>query len=348
MRVLYVALTRSKEKLIIIGTQKKAEEELNTKQELLDSTSKGKEKINLGLVKKYKTYLDWIELMYLWTDKPNLIDTKIHYKSEFIQDALEEKKETTEILQQIIEEKMKNTQMKADIDILNWKYPNIKATIIPSKSTVTEVKNIAKEEQMENTPNILEELKIEKKVELKMPQFLTEEAKLSGAQKGTTIHLVLQKLDFNKNYNKKDIEELIQQLKAKNLITEQEIENIDIQKLINFTNSELYKEISTAKEVYKEAPFYIGIPAKEIYGGEIEEEILVQGIIDLYYKDKEGRWVLVDYKTDYVLNNNENVLIQKYKKQLEIYKKAIEEGRNEEVHKMYIYSTHLSKAIEII
>ena len=79
-----------------------------------------------------------------------------------------------------------------------------------------------------------------------------------------------------------------------------------------------------------------------------QENILVQGIIDLYYIDNSENIVLVDYKTDYVKNNDKNYLIQKYKKQLELYKKALEEALNKKVYKMYIYSTYLDREIEII
>ena len=93
-------------------------------------------------------------------------------------------------------------------------------------------------------------------------------------------------------------------------------------------------------------PFYINISASKIYDIEIEENILVQGIIDLFYINKNDELVLVDYKTDYVQNENE--LIEKYKIQLEIYKTALEEALNKEVDKIYIYSTYLDKSIIII
>ena len=76
---------------------------------------------------------------------------------------------------------------------------------------------------------------------------------------------------------------------------------------------------------------------------ELEENILVQGIIDLYYINKNNELVLVDYKTDFVQNENE--LIEKYKVQLELYKTALEEALQRKVDKVYIYSTQLEKNI---
>ena len=100
-----------------------------------------------------------------------------------------------------------------------------------------------------------------------------------------------------------------------------------------------------AKEVQREKPFYISIPAKEIYDKELEEDILVQGIIDLYYINSDGELVLVDFKTDYVEDRNENVLIYKYKEQLDLYKRALEQALGRDVNRVYIYSTYLENEI---
>ena len=112
------------------------------------------------------------------------------------------------------------------------------------------------------------------------------------------------------------------------------------------STSKIWNELKEAKEIYREKPFYINIPAREIYNEEIEDSILVQGIIDLYYIDKSDNLILVDYKTDYVQNENE--LINKYKEQLKLYKKALELSYNKKVSKIYIYSTSLEQSIDII
>ena len=78
---------------------------------------------------------------------------------------------------------------------------------------------------------------------------------------------------------------------------------------------------------------------------EIEDTILVQGIIDLYFIDKDDKLVLVDYKTDYVPEKNEQYLIEKYERQLKLYSRAIEEALNRKVNEIYIYSTYLDREI---
>ena len=131
-------------------------------------------------------------------------------------------------------------------------------------------------------------------------------------------------------------------MKEQNIISEEELKNININILYNYTKSDLWNELKSAKEIHKETPFYINIPAKEIYEEADEsEKILVQGVIDLYYIDKNDNLILVDYKTDYVPNGDIKVLEEKYKVQLELYKKALEEATRKKVTRAMIWSLNI-------
>ena len=182
------------------------------------------------------------------------------------------------------------------------------------------------------------------------PKFLKEdkEDKLTNAEKGTLVHLCMQHLNEKVEYNLEKIKELVEELERKEIITSKEKENINLYKILEFTKSNIWKEMKKAKKVYKERPFFINIPAKEIYKEEIEEKILIQGIIDLYYINENDEIILVDYKTDYVERGKEQELIEKYKKQLELYCKAIEEANKKQVSRIYIYSVYLGREIEYI
>ena len=157
----------------------------------------------------------------------------------------------------------------------------------------------------------------------------------------------MKKLDEKQDYSLEKVEQLINNLETKNIITKKEAEAIDPLAILEFTKTFIWQEMKQAKSVQREKPFYINIPANEIYDqGAEDEKVLVQGIIDLYYQTKEGEYVLVDYKTDYVEKGNEQELIDKYKIQIELYKKALEEALKTKVDKCYIYSTILG-GIEI-
>lgn len=338
MRILYVALTRAKEKLIIVGRQKDVNKKMSEKQKLLEIYSTiDDNKINPYLLQKYKTYLDWLELIYLKegvANTKNLFTVNINKKEKT---SVKIENEVEDISKKIIEESNKNNdeQEKEKIkEILNWQYKHQSIEGIPTKTSVSKLKE-KKEQEIQITQE---------------PKFINEEAKtkLTGAQKGTLIHLCLQKMKETEEYNLEKITELIEELKDKEIITEIEVQNIDKEKLLEYTNSQLWTELKQAKEIHKEHPFYINIKASRIYNQinkEDDEDILVQGVIDLFFIDKDDKLILVDYKTDYVQNENE--LVEEYKGQLDLYKEALEQSLNKKVDKMCIYSVYLNKLIEI-
>lgn len=338
MRILYVALTRAKEKLIIVGRQKDVNRKMSEKQKLLEIYSTiDDNKINPYLLQKYKTYLDWLELIYLKegvANTKNLFTVNINKREKT---SVKIENEVEDISKKIIEESNKNNdeQEKEKIkEILNWQYKHQSIEGIPTKTSVSKLK-----EKREQEVQITQE-----------PKFINEDAKtkLTGAQKGTLIHLCLQKMKETEEYNLEKITELIEELKDKEIITEIEAQNIDKEKLLEYTNSQLWTELKQAKEIHKEHPFYINIKASRIYNQinkEDDEEILVQGVIDLFFIDKDDKLILVDYKTDYVQNENE--LVERYKGQLDLYKEALEQSLDKKVDKMCIYSVYLNKLIEI-
>ena len=139
----------------------------------------------------------------------------------------------------------------------------------------------------------------------------------------------------------------MQNLQLKQIITEKEADAINPYKILEFTKSDIWNELKKAKEIYQEKPFYINVPAKDIYEQNIEESVLVQGIIDLYYIDKNDKLVLLDYKTDYVENGKEDELVKKYKRQLDLYKVALEDALHRNVDRVCIYSVYLGRKISV-
>ena len=131
----------------------------------------------------------------------------------------------------------------------------------------------------------------------------------------------------------------------KNIITLKEMQAINPFKILQFTKSKIWQQMKTATKIYREKPFYIEVEVNKINSNNNLDKVLVQGIIDLYYITKDDELVLVDYKTDYVQNEEE--LISKYKVQLDLYKVALEQALQRKVDKIYIYSVYLNKEIDI-
>lgn len=339
MRILYVALTRAKEKLIITGLSKDFEKDYKIKEEILEMYEE--KAINPSILKSYKSYLDWIELVYLKNKKlsKNIIDLKVLAKEDFIKKINTERKiedDKNSIVDKIEKE---NVKLK---ELLEWKYENIEASQIPAKISVSKIKQIENEKSEVFLNN-----KIEYNTEnLQKPNFLKGNLKITNAEVGTLMHMCIQKMDEKQEYTAEKLKNEIKKLIQNKIITEKQAEKININKLLAYTKSDLFKNLKKAKKIYKEQPFYMYVPAKEVYDVSVNENIVVQGVIDLYYIDENDNIILVDYKTDYV-KNNEQELVEKYKKQLLSYKKAIEYALKRKVYKVYIYSIYLEKNIEI-
>lgn len=357
MRILYVALTRAKEKLIITGIKKDYEKEIEKMITQVERYKKSGTKINPILVKKYKKYLDWILLVYLYEkgDIENIIDLYIIGKKDAKKTFKTIEKQEIDISKKL-EKKYEYNQIEKIEKELNYQYKDLIATKIPTKTSVTKIKQMELENRIHaknEGENVIDLLDIEnnhkQEVTFDIPKFLKadEKEKLTGAQKGTLLHLCMQKLDTTQEYTKEKIQKFVQDLAFKEIISPIEADNININAILKFTKSNIWKELQTAKEIYKEKPFYINIDAKDIYHEKTEEKILVQGIIDLYYINQYDELILLDYKTDFVQNGKETELIDKYKKQLDLYKNALEEALKRKVSKTYIYSTYLGKEIYV-
>ena len=397
MRVLYVALTRAKEKLIIVGCDKKAKENIEKISSQIQSyyPVEKPEKINPSLVEKYIRYLDWIELVLEFSEgfkEQNVkfeIVNKEDLKGEEKEETIKEKTLLDEDLNKYNEEKYKEVDK-----LLTWRYPKETSEDIPGKTSVTALKDqamrinkdgeleiisenlneneelkLSSEKLNKDQEMKLESKKINKDKELKLEseninkyatsvninndsskednktgkinntnnntkikKFILDEKEenLKANEKGSLIHLVMQKIE---NCN---IEETIEKL----TVTEKEKKFLLENKRIfeSYLKSDLFKELQEAREIHKEEAFYMNVKYKE-------SDVLVQGVIDLYYINKENELVLVDYKTD--RNINEAILKERYKNQLLMYKTALEKSLKRKVDKTYIYSTELNKEVKI-
>ena len=339
MRVLYVALTRAKEKLIITGIEKDLQKSIESKEkELQIYETEDNAKINPKILESYKSYLDWIELVYLKNKIKNsdIFEFNVVSKAEILSQNAETEIERKDILKDIANKKNSKENLEKIKNILEWEYKYKDSTEMPSELSVSKIKELSKGKTAEKIG-----------ITLKKPNFLIEKTELTPAEKGTIMHLCLQKLNYKEDYNLEKLKNMVNNLVKQEIILPKEAESVNYNKILAFLRSNIWKEMQTAKVVEQEKAFYLNLKANEIYQNNAEDEILVQGIIDLYYITNNDELVLVDYKTDYVENNNEQSLKDKYNIQLEIYKKALEESLNRKVDKVYIYSTWVNKEIEI-
>ena len=393
MRVLYVALTRAKEKLIITGLVKDSNKEFENIEKQVERYNENNEKINYILLKKCKRYIDWILLVYKYEEESikNIATLNTYNKKELLKSFKTIENDKIDVVKELEKHEKDNNQINKIDNILNYQYKHLLSTIMPTKTSVTKIKemengnfsifddisiidgdfdnddilvSLRNEKIQESSDNDKEAENREEEIQnfsnskkeniFKKPKFLNDnkEEKLSSAKKGTIVHLCMQNLDVNIDYDLNKVNDLIKDLLNKNIITKLEADSINPYKILEFTKTDIWQDLKQAKEIYREKPFYINIPIKDILKSDTldlnsikDESILVQGIIDLYYISKNDELVLLDYKTDYVEKGKENLLLDKYKKQLEIYKDALESALDRKVDKTFIYSVYLGKCI---
>ena len=352
-RILYVALTRAKEKLYITGKSKDFTKYVQDKNKVLEMYESENIKLDAKLMKKANSYLDWLMYVYLFNQGrtitlkgesyklSDIITLNVSNKKDLLKalakEEVVEQIDLKEKIEQILKNKSDEENKKSEQalkELLEWKYDYIVDTTLPTKSSVTKIKQekIKLEEMLKGIES--EEVEYKKSY---TPKFMQEDKKISSAEKGTLVHLCIQRLDERKDYELKDIQNMILNLVEKEIITQNEADAIDVNLIYQYTKSQLFEELRKAKEVHKEQPFYINIPAKDVVSEaeNSKKNILVQGIIDLYYIDKNDNLVLIDFKTDYISNepNAKEKILDKYKVQLEIYKTALEQALNRKTSK---------------
>ncbi len=323
MRILYVALTRAREKLIVTALVPDLEK----------AYMKYTEKLTAYKIEKASCFMDWIGLATI--EKVPSWTVKQYSYQEVLQLETRE-----EVLCEKVDALAKEERNVAHVaNQMNWVYPYRLATGIPSKISISELKRMASKEEgqveEQNQFSLIEK-----------PDFLAEKIE-SGSQYGTLVHNALQKLNFKEfspDLSAEDRKQMLLKI-ACDVTQDTKIQNSILRKLVAFTQTDLFAEIRKATQIMKETSFNLNLSAKEVFQIESDEKIMIQGIIDLYFVEKSGSIVLVDYKTDFVESAEE--LIHRYHTQLEYYKRALEEITNRKVRKTVLYSLKLEKEIEI-
>lgn len=367
MRVLYVALTRAKEKLILTGTTSNLEKSIDKWGKAVSVASKT---VPSNEVFKGKSYLDWISMaLMLHNDGSPLVDCfngyidrpfddeesswkiNIYSKSDIIGDNIESDEDTEEDMN-IFEEIGTNDYYKNEVEKrLNWEYKFKRAGSIPTNMSVSELKKSALlEEEQSDSNNLIKESPLRK------PKFLQEIKGLSPAERGTALHSAMQHLSLDNVSTLNEIKSQIAYFVAKEILTDEEAEAVNPYKILKFFRNPLgerilscYKE--SGNKVHREKPFYIEVPSTsiidelpvEIYENEL---IRIQGVIDCFLDEDDGI-ILIDYKTDYVDRENREKVINRYATQIYYYTMALEKITGKKVKEKYLYLFYIDEAIKI-
>ena len=330
MRLLYVAMTRAKEKLVLVCSPSNIE---NTLKRISGNLKDGA--IRPEFVKSV-TYLGDVVLAGCLLHPLGEPLRKVADLS--VTTAKTEGKISVKITDcAVIEAKPdENKVYEADTDIakqindnISYIYPYKGLSEIEAKTSVSAVAkgNEAREFYFSDRPKFMNKLG------------------LSSAQKGTAMHNIMQFIEFSENV---DVKAEIERLVEWQYITEEQGSCADIEKLNGFFESELYSRVLRAKSVKREMRFLTELPAKRIDPNVDKEfensKVIVQGAVDLLFEE-EDYIVVVDFKTDRVCS--EKTLVGLYSEQLEIYGKACETIYKKPVKEKIIYSFYLGKIIPL-
>ena len=171
----------------------------------------------------------------------------------------------------------------------------------------------------------------------------------AAAKRGTAVHKLMELLDFETITDIETARQFIGSVRDSGRIDGETADRISPWLILRFCTSPLGRRMAKANrchKLYRETQFMIGVPACEVSDVRSREMILIQGVIDACFEE-DGQIILVEYKTDFVKEGNEEVLIRRYEKQLYYYEKAIEQLTGRKVSEKYIYSFALNRPVSV-
>ena len=352
LRVLYVAVTRAKEKLYLSGSLKKMEDTLSKW-----SGGAGKKQLPYLEIKNAASMLEWILRSVLYEEGiQSEIPIRKYSVDDLYREKLDEENYGDTILQQFRDHLFEKEEGYAAF--LAWMtqesakiYPYEGRLEIQGKCSVSEIKRQSQiQEQKEEPENQGIVLIKEPEDTATVPKFLEAKEEKSGAVKGTAMHHVMQRLDFTAADTVRQVEEQLLELQKKKQISEEEISLLNIPAIVHFFRTDIGKRAADAArrgQLYREKQFVIGVPASDIRPQwDKEEMVLVQGIIDAWFYEGD-QIVLLDYKTDRVLKGQEQKLKERYQAQLDYYAKALKQTTGHEVKEKIIYAFSLQEGIAL-
>lgn len=180
---------------------------------------------------------------------------------------------------------------------------------------------------------------------LQRPSFL-EGGRLTGAEAGTALHGFMQHARLDALHTEQDVADEAQRLVQRQLLLPEEGAAVNAGRVLAFLGSPIYRRMQQAKKVYREFQFTLAVPAGRLGAaeGDGSDSVILQGMADVVFEELDGLYVL-DYKTDHVADEEE--LVRRYGRQLEFYAAAAEQVMERPVRGKYLYSFHLGRVIEL-
>ena len=328
LRVLYVAMTRAREKLIITMTFGDAEREIEKFAKVAQTP------VSPQILRDVKSMAGWILLPTLTrpeaatlvggeAGKPRSGDEwdirLVNAPAEKGRRAVPLEIETEDV-----------AASPYDVETLKkrfaFAYPHDAATALPSKLTVTELKGRqldyeAAEEAESRAPAPAGQERDRPRFTFERPDFIVKD--LTPAERGTALHLAMQYIDYKKCTSDTGVADELRRIADMGFITEEQAGAVDVGKITRFFESETGRRVLRAESVQREFKFSLLYPAERFYKNGGEDKILLQGVIDCFFEEG-GELTVIDFKTDYVTTDTLEEKTRQYAPQIDAYADALE------------------------
>ena len=356
LRVLYVAMTRAREKLYMIGTVKDAQKAVEGWQAVSDELLAGgwySYSYEAGL----KNYFDMVMPAVLLPQNLRKGTFQIvEFKKEELQVSDDISMEVSQAETDISKEAGQELEKLPD-------YPYADEPVMKPKVTVSELKKMQQDSDFAETAYMPESLKQavdEQNEDELLPEFIAGRKKtLQGSRRGTAYHRVMECMDYDTKPENTAVKAFLKQLVEEEKLTKQQADSIRVSDIVAFMKNPLFERMKRAKQAgvfHTEQPF-VFIDLSEQSDKSKQDDTnqpdknngrqLIQGVIDVYFEE-DGSLILVDYKTDKVSKKGgEDELRRRYALQLEYYAKALSQLLQRPVKEKIIYSFSLGKDIEL-
>ena len=344
MRILYVAMTRAREKLILIDCRKGMEKKLR------DLTAMTGIPVPPEAVADADSPGEWVLLSLLHTTQAAALHGMAGVRPEVLTQAPDswsirlwhENGEASGTAVEDTEEAgVPQDFTEPDRAALDFVYPHAAVTTVPTKITATQLKGRELDQEVAGGAGT-----VRRPSEPEKPRFLQEIHGLSAAERGTAIHLVMQYLPMDTAAEEQSVAAQVQALEQRRLLTPAQAEAVDKRAVAAFLRSPLADRIRGAEQVWREYRFALLMPAERYAGGAEGEEMLLQGVADCVFR-KDGALTVVDFKTDRVTAEEAPARAEIYRGQLQAYSDALSRIMEMPVERRVLYFFQCGQEISL-
>ena len=343
LRVLYVAMTRAREKLILSMAMK------NPAQKLMKLAASSRIPVPPLTLRSAKSFADIVLLAALSRPECRFLfdDSAAPAKGEAdgIWDVRLIAGPVAPPETKPGEEAAREAEPQPEPEITDVPYPRPMAAALPSKLTATELKGSFRfRESMEEAE--ITEAAAGAGRPFDRPRFITGEAPLTGAEKGTALHLAMQYIDLEKCTDPDSVAAELARLRSRGFLTEKQAAAVNPSRILAFLSSETGRRALNAEKLRRELKFSLLVCAEELYPGAGDDEILFQGVVDLCIEEA-GEITVIDFKTDYVTPDTVADRAARYTPQIRSYGMALSRMTGKPVKDRILYFLTLDKAVRV-